>query len=132
MQRVRDYVDKYDIRIVDEKGNVSQLSGGNAQKVIIAREFENDPALIIASQPTRGVDVGSIEFIHTSLLDFRNKGGAVLLVSSELSEVMSLSDRVIVMYKGGIIGEVDPRKVSREDIGLLMAGAKPKGVELNA
>ena len=71
------------------------------------------------------------EFIHKNLLDFRNRGGAVLLISSELSEIMSLSDRVIVMYKGAIIGEVDPRKVSREDIGLLMAGAKPKGDEVH-
>ncbi|MBP3305896.1 MAG: ABC transporter ATP-binding protein [Oscillospiraceae bacterium] len=131
MRRTREYIKKYDIRIVDERGNVSQLSGGNAQKIIIAREFESNPSLIIASQPTRGVDVGSIEFIHKSLLDFRNRGGAVLLISSELSEVMSLSDRVIVMYKGAIIGEVDPRKVSREDIGLLMAGAKPKGDEVH-
>ena len=131
MRRTREYIEKYDIRIVDERGNVSQLSGGNAQKIIIAREFESNPSLIIASQPTRGVDVGSIEFIHKNLLDFRNRGGAVLLISSELSEIMSLSDRVIVMYKGAIIGEVDPRKVSREDIGLLMAGAKPKGDEVH-
>ena len=131
MRRTREYIEKYDIRIVDERGNVSQLSGGNAQKIIIAREFESNPSLIIASQPTRGVDVGSIEFIHKNLLDFRNRGGAVLLISSELSEVMSLSDRVIVMYKGSIIGEVNPREVSREDVGLLMAGAKQKGAEVH-
>ena len=129
MRRTKEYIKKYDIRIVDERGNLSQLSGGNAQKIIIAREFESNPSLIIASQPTRGVDVGSIEFIHKSLLDFRNRGGAVLLISSELSEVMSLSDRVIVMYKGQIIGQVNPREVSREEIGLLMAGAKQKGDE---
>jgi len=129
MRRTKEYIKKYDIRIVDERGNLSQLSGGNAQKIIIAREFESNPSLIIASQPTRGVDVGSIEFIHKSLLDFRNRGGAVLLISSELSEVMSLSDRVIVMYKGRIIGQVNPREVSREEIGLLMAGANQKGDE---
>lgn len=120
------YIEKYDIRIADFHGNISQLSGGNAQKVIIAREFENAPQLIIASQPTRGVDIGSIEFIHKKLIDFRNTGNSVLLVSSELSEIMSLSDRVLVMYKGEIIGEVDPRIVSTEQIGLLMAGQKMK------
>lgn len=127
--RCRAYIEKYDIRIADEHGNVSQLSGGNAQKIIIAREFESNPKLIIACQPTRGVDVGSIEFIHRRLLDFRNAGHAVLLISSELSEIMSLSDRVGVMYKGEIIGEVDPKTTSTSAIGLLMAGTKPEEME---
>ncbi len=128
IRQMRDrYIDKYDIRVGDRSGNVSQLSGGNAQKIIIAREFENGPQLILACQPTRGVDIGSIEFIHKRLLDYRNAGNSVLLISSELSEIMSLSDRVAVMYKGQIIGEVDPKKVSIEEIGLLMAGAKPEG-----
>ncbi|MDD6347964.1 MAG: ABC transporter ATP-binding protein [Lachnospiraceae bacterium] len=121
-------VDKYDIRISDEYGNVSQLSGGNAQKVIIAREFESCPTMLIASQPTRGVDVGSIEYIHQSLIDFRNAGNSVLLVSSELTEIMSLSDRVGVMYKGNIIFEVDPKTTSVADIGLLMAGTVPESL----
>ena len=95
--------------------------------MIIAREFENNPDLIIACQPTRGVDIGSIEFIHRQLLALRNSGKAVLLISSELSEIMSLSDRVAVMYKGSIIGEVDPRVTTSEEIGLLMAGAGQKG-----
>jgi len=125
--KCRKYVDKYDIRIADEYGNVSQLSGGNAQKIIVAREFENAPHLIIACQPTRGVDVGSIEYIHQQLLNFRNSGKAVLLISSELTEIMSLSDRVGVMFKGNIIGEVDPKITSTTDIGLLMAGTKPEG-----
>ena len=129
-ERCREYVKKYDIRIADEYGNVSQLSGGNAQKVIVAREFESHPKLIIACQPTRGVDVGSIEYIHKSLLDFRNAGYSVLLVSSELSEIMSLSDRVGVMYKGSIIGEVDPKTTSTADIGLLMAGTIPEGMKV--
>lgn len=123
LQRARDYIKKYDIRVAEEQGNVSDLSGGNAQKIIIAREFESHPRLIIACQPTRGVDVGSIEFIHKQLLQFRNAGNAVLLISSELSEIMSLSDRVAVMYKGKIIGEVDPKTTSTAEIGLLMAGA---------
>ena len=122
-KRARDYIEKYDIRVAEENGNVSQLSGGNAQKIIIAREFESHPNLIIACQPTRGVDVGSIEFIHKQLLKFRNEGNAVLLISSELTEIMSLSDRVAVMYKGKIIGEVDPKTISTAEIGLLMAGA---------
>jgi len=127
MGRLRDrYIEKYDIRVGDKHGEVSQLSGGNAQKIIIAREFENNPRLIIACQPTRGVDVGSIEFIHKQLLAFRNAGNSVLLISSELSEIMSLSDRVAVMYKGEIIDEVDPKTASTSDIGLLMAGMKPE------
>ena len=127
-KRCHDYIEKYDIRIADEYGNVSQCSGGNAQKLIIAREFESSPRLIIACQPTRGVDVGSIEYIHQCLLDFRNKGYSVLLISSELSEIMSLSDRVGVMYKGEIIGEADPKTASVADIGLLMAGTIPEGM----
>ena len=127
-----DYLKKYDIRVAEAEGNVSQLSGGNAQKIIIAREFENHPSVIIACQPTRGVDVGSIEFIHSQLLAFRNAGNSVLLISSELSEVMSLSDRVVVMYKGEIIGEVDPRQTTAEEVGLLMAGAKPATTEVGA
>ena len=126
-QLCNDFIQKYDIRASDRYGLVSQLSGGNAQKVIIAREFENNPDLIIACQPTRGVDIGSIEFIHRQLLALRNSGKAVLLISSELSEIMSLSDRVAVMYKGSIIGEVDPRVTTSEEIGLLMAGAGQKG-----
>ena len=120
-----EYIEKYDIRVADPAGDISQLSGGNAQKVIIAREFENHPKVIIACQPTRGVDIGSIEFIHTQLLKFRNEGNSVLLISSELSEIMSLSDRIAVMYKGEIIGEASP-DVPVEKIGLLMAGAKPE------
>lgn len=119
-----DYIKKYDIRVADPAGDISWLSGGNAQKVIIAREFENRPKVIIASQPTRGVDIGSIEFIHTQLLRFRNEGNSVLLISSELSEIMSLSDRIAVMYKGEIIGEASPQDPVKT-IGLLMAGAKP-------
>ena len=87
---------------------------------------------MIACQPTRGVDVGSIEYIHQSLLDFRNAGYSVLLISSELSEIMSLSDRVGVMYKGGIIGEVDPKTTATADIGLLMAGTIPEGLKVKA
>ncbi|MEG0229827.1 MAG: ABC transporter ATP-binding protein, partial [Oscillospiraceae bacterium] len=117
-----DLIEQYDIRIAEKEGNVSQLSGGNAQKVIIAREFSANPDVLIASQPTRGVDIGSIEFIYNQLLRLRDEGKAILLVSSELSEIMSLSDRIIVMYKGKIVGEVDGKTATKEQLGLLMAG----------
>lgn len=124
-EHCQNLIDRYQIRIADFHGNVSQLSGGNAQKLIIAREMEQTPRLLIASQPTRGVDIGAIEFIHRQIVDFRDQGGAVLLVSSELSEIMSLADRIGVMYKGKIVGEVDPRSTTETEIGLLMAGALP-------
>ena len=120
------FVKDFDIRIGDIDGNISSLSGGNAQKVIIARELSAKPKVLIACQPTRGVDIGSIEFIHKQLLKFRDEGNTVILVSSELSEIMSLSDRVIVMYKGKISGEILPKETSTSAIGLLMAGIKNK------
>lgn len=119
-----EFVKEFDIRIGDIDGNVSSLSGGNAQKIIIARELSVKPKVLIACQPTRGVDIGSIEFIHKQILKFRDKGNAVILVSSELSEIMSLSDRIMVMYKGKISGELNPKNVTMEEIGLLMAGIK--------
>ncbi|WP_100486908.1 ABC transporter ATP-binding protein [Sporolactobacillus pectinivorans] len=117
-----DYIEQYDIRVGNRNGQVGQLSGGNAQKLIIAREFENKPVLLIACQPTRGVDIGSIEYIHTKIVQYRDNGNGVLLISSELSEIMALSDRILVMYKGKIVGCVNPEETSQEQIGLLMAG----------
>ena len=119
-------IDKYDIRIGDRHGNVSQLSGGNAQKIIIAREFESNPSMIIASQPTRGVDIGSVEFIHRNILEFKNRNKAILLISCELSEIMNLSDRIAVMYKGKIVDIVNANETTSEELGLLMAGIKKK------
>jgi simple sugar transport system ATP-binding protein len=98
------------------------LSGGNQQKLIVAREFDIKPRLILVSQPTRGVDIGATEFIHRKLIELRDAGAAVLLVSAELDEVLSLSDRVVVIYEGRIVGEVDPKTVSEEQIGLMMTG----------
>lgn len=115
-------IQEFDIRVGDVEGNVASLSGGNAQKIIVARELEAQPKLLIACQPTRGIDIGSIESIHKQLLNYRNSGHAVILISSELSEIMSLSDRVIVMYKGEISGEIDPKSVDMMRVGLLMAG----------
>ena len=100
------------------------LSGGNQQKVIVAREFSRPIKLLIAAQPTRGLDVGSIEYIHRRLIEKRDEGVAVLLVSVELDEIMALSDRIAVMYEGQIVGTVDADKVTREELGLLMAGSQ--------
>ena len=100
------------------------MSGGNQQKAIVAREIDRNLPLIIAVQPTRGLDVGAIEFIHKRLVEERDAGKAVLLVSLELEEVMSLSDRILVMYEGEIVGELDPKKTTVQELGLYMAGAK--------
>ena len=103
------------------------LSGGNQQKAIIARELDREKPLIVAVQPTRGLDVGAIEFIHSQLVAERDAGKAVLLVSLELDEVMSLSDRILVLYEGEIVGEFDPKKITVQELGLYMAGAKREG-----
>ena len=117
-------VQEYDVRTPSVDTQVSSLSGGNQQKVIVAREFDRNVALVVASQPTRGIDVGSIEYIHTRIVEQRDKGAAVLIVSSELDEVMALSDRILVMYGGRIVGEFDPKKDSTTEIGLAMLGGK--------
>ena len=96
------------------------LSGGNQQKLIIGREIDLQPKLLLVSQPTRGVDIGAIEFIHRKLVALRDKGCAVLLVSAELEEVTSLSDRLLIIHKGRMVGEVDPKVATIEGIGLLM------------
>ena len=99
-----------------------RYSGGNAQKIIVGRELAREPKLLVAAQPTRGVDIGAIEFIHQSIVEARDKGMAVLLVSADLNEVMNLSDRILVMYEGQIVGEVKPGEVTEEQMGLMMAG----------
>jgi simple sugar transport system ATP-binding protein len=101
---------------------ISMLSGGNLQKVVVGRELSGNPAFIIANQPTRGLDVGSIEFVHKTLIEERDKGAGVLLVSVELDEVMALSDRILVLYRGRIQGELDAPAATEEDVGILMAG----------
>ena len=100
------------------------MSGRNQQKAIVARELDREKKLIIGVQPTRGLDVGAIEYIHKQLVNQRDSGKAVLLVSLELEEVMSLSDRILVMYEGEIVGELDPKKTSVQELGLYMTGAK--------
>lgn len=121
----RSLIEEYDIRTPSSTTSGGSLSGGNQQKVVVAREFVRKPRLLIASQPTRGIDVGSIEFIHKQIISQRDQGAAVLLVSAELDEIMSLSDRIAVMYRGKIIRVVDAKEATREGLGLLMAGIEP-------
>ena len=121
-------IEQYDVRSGQGPITISRsMSGGNQQKAIIAREIDKDPKLLIAVQPTRGLDVGAIEYIHKQIVAQRDAGKAVLLVSLELDEVMTLSDRILVMYEGGIVGELDPKKTTVEELGLYMAGAKKEG-----
>ena len=115
-------IKEFDIRTESRESPVSALSGGNQQKVVVAREFSRPLKVLIASQPTRGVDVGSIEFIHKRIIEERDRGTAVVIVSTELDEVFALADRIAVMYDGRIVGTVSP-DIAREDIGLMMAGA---------
>lgn len=121
----RDKIEKYDIRPRDCRLKTANFSGGNQQKIVLARELEQDPKVLIVGQPTRGVDVGAIEFIHKRLIDMRDQGKAVLLVSVELDEIRSLSDRILVMFAGRIVGERDP-DASEGELGLLMAGVEEK------
>ena len=125
-RRASENLDAYDVRPRDPDARAGSLSGGNQQKAILARELSGDPGVVIAAQPTRGVDVGAIEFIHRQLLEQRERGKAILLISLELEEVRSLSDRIVVMYDGRIVGEVSAEEATDEKLGLLMAG---RGVE---
>ena len=118
-------IEQYDVRSGQGPVTVARsMSGGNQQKAIVAREIEKDPQLLVAVQPTRGLDVGAIEYIHRQLVAQRDAGRGVLLVSLELDEVMNVSDRILVMYEGEIVGEFDPKKVTVQELGLYMAGAK--------
>jgi simple sugar transport system ATP-binding protein len=125
-------VKQYDVRTPNVFVSISKLSGGNQQKVIIAREFSRDDKLLIAAQPTRGLDVGSIEYIHKQIVRQRDEGAAVLLISAELDEILSLSDRVVVMFGGQIMDDVPIEQASRNTCGLLMAGVKPEAQEAEA
>jgi ABC-type uncharacterized transport system ATPase subunit len=121
-------VEQFDIRTPSVSTSGGSLSGGNQQKMVVAREFGRRPRLLIASQPTRGIDVGSIEFIHQQIVSQRDAGAAVLLVSAELDEITALSDRIVVMYKGQAVATVEAASVTREQLGLLMAGASAEDV----
>ena len=123
LEHARRVIRAFDIRAESPEQPLASLSGGNQQKVVVARELDSDPRVLIASQPTRGVDVGSIEFIHQRLVERRDAGMAVLLVSSELDEILSLADRVVVMFRGRVVGELAGEEAESERIGLMMAGA---------
>ena len=131
-KEVRKYTNKliqeFDIRSGEGAVSIVRgMSGGNQQKAIVAREIDKNPELLVAVQPTRGLDVGAIEYIHEKIVEQRDAGKAVLLISLELDEVMNLSDRILVMYEGEIVGELDPKTTTVEELGLYMAGAKREG-----
>lgn len=125
-QNARKLIRDFDVRTPSPYVAAGKLSGGNQQKVIVARELSRPVKLVIANQPTRGLDVGSIEYIHKEIVLMRDEGVAVLLISAELDEIMSLSDRIAVMYHGQVVTTVDAKSVTREQLGLWMAGAHPE------
>ncbi|MCL1140064.1 ABC transporter ATP-binding protein [Shewanella pneumatophori] len=124
-------MDEWDVRPRDPKLKSSLFSGGNQQKLIIAREVDQDPDILLIGQPTRGVDIGAIEFIHKRIIELREQGKGILLVSVELDEVMSLADRIIVMFDGHIVGEVDANKADEKTLGMMMANILPDELASN-
>ena len=122
-----DLIERFDIRTPSATTLAKKLSGGNQQKVVVARELTRDLKLFVAAQPTRGVDVGSIEFIHEQIIATRDRGIPVVIISTELDEVYGLADRIAVMYRGRIVGIVSP-STTREQMGQMMAGIVPEGV----
>jgi simple sugar transport system ATP-binding protein len=122
-ERTKVAVDEYNIKTPTVKTPIKNLSGGNIQKLILARELSRKPGVLIAAQPTRGVDIGATEYIHQMLLEQREAGTATLLISEDLDEIRALSDRIMVFYKGEIMGIVPASDASAEKLGLMMAGA---------
>jgi simple sugar transport system ATP-binding protein len=121
-RRAQEMIANFDVRPANPDLPARSLSGGNQQKLIIGREFDLNPKLLLVAQPTRGVDIGAIEFIHRKLVALRDAGCGVLLISAELEEVTALSDRLLIIHEGQIVGEVDPKTTTNEEIGLLMTG----------
>jgi simple sugar transport system ATP-binding protein len=121
LKAAHEKAERFDIRTTDVSATAGTLSGGNQQKLVVAREFDRPLKLLVLDQPTRGLDVGSIEFIHHQILAQRDAGTAVLLVSAELDEVMEMSDRIAVMYRGRIVATLDGRTADKSEVGLLMA-----------
>lgn len=117
-------MERFDVRPPNPKLAAKNFSGGNQQKIVLAREIERNPDLLLVGQPTRGVDIGAIEFIHQQIIALRDQGKAILLVSVELEEILSLSDRIAVMFDGQIMGERMPDQTDEKELGLLMAGMK--------
>ena len=118
-------VNEYDVRPADSELPARLLSGGNQQKVVLARELSKQPSLIIASQPTRGLDIGATEFVHKKLIEEKEKGAAILIISSDLDELLLISDRILVMFGGKFVGEVCGPEYDFKQIGLLMGGISP-------
>ena len=125
-RRARALIAKFAIKIPSERTSVGTLSGGNLQKVVVARELSHEAPVLIAEQPTRGLDVGATEFIHGQLVSERDNGRAVLLVSAELSEILALSDRILVMFEGRILADLAQAEATEDALGLLMAGREPE------
>ena len=128
-ERTNRLIDEFDIRTPSGDLPAGKLSGGNMQKMVIAREFSFDTPILIIAQPTRGVDVGAIEFIHSQIIEKRNKGAAILLVSAELDEIFRLSDRIITLYEGKVTGEFLNGEITKKEIGLYMTGKHMEEVE---
>ena len=126
----RSLIERFTVKIASASIRVGTLSGGNLQKIVVARELAFNSPLLIAEQPTRGVDIGAIDFIHSQIAAYRDKGGAVLLISAELSEIMNLSQRILVMFEGRIVAELDPADATENTLGLLMAGGSTSEPEV--
>lgn len=127
-QKAKQIIAEYDVRTPSEYTEARALSGGNQQKAIIGREVDRNPDLLIAAQPTRGLDVGAIEFVHKRLIEQRDSGKAVLLISFELDEIINVSDKIAVIFEGSIIAIVDPKETTEQELGLLMAGSTQQEV----
>ena len=123
-RRSQDLVREFRIKTPGIDTPIKNLSGGNIQKVILARELSNNPTVLIAAQPTRGVDIGATEYIHQRLLDQRSQGTAILLISEDLDEILALSDRIAVLYEGEVMGVVQRDETNAEELGLMMAGVR--------
>jgi general nucleoside transport system ATP-binding protein len=119
-------IKRYDVRGGRPELPARQLSGGNLQKVVLAREFHGEPRVLVVASPTRGLDVAAIETVHAYVRDAASQGVGVLLISEDLDEIRALADRILVMYEGGIVGELDARTASVGELGLLMAGGRPE------
>ena len=129
MATASELVTQYDVRTPSVFNDVGNLSGGNQQKVIVAREFSRPLKLLVAAQPTRGLDVGSIEYIHRRIVEKRDEGTAVVIVSTELDEILALGDRIAVMFQGRIVDILDPAEATPERLGLLMGGSGANGAD---
>ncbi|MGM0445727.1 MAG: ABC transporter ATP-binding protein [Bacillota bacterium] len=128
-EEARRLIKEFDVRTPSENVEAKSLSGGNQQKLIVAREFDRQPDLLVAAQPTRGIDVGAIEYIHNKLVEQRDNGKAILLISLELDEILALSDRIAVIYEGKIVDILDREEATEEKLGLMMAGAESEELE---